>query len=168
MIKLNNFQQRWTFFYVFTEAQNRPANGNGKTRVDVRQIETHFIIVLHDCAFEFGCIYPGYKVFHVSVPLDKKLSEMVERRELPCYQKGRVCDGIRANTNVTLLYEFDGLLGNERRKDKRTGQRHTALTVSDIFDIHINTANLLRQKAATVSLFSISLNFADVLRTPMS
>jgi hypothetical protein len=43
-----------------------------------------------------------------------------------------------------------------------------ALTVSDIFDMHIKTARRRRQNAATVSLLSTSLSFAEVLRTPMS
>lgn len=44
----------------------------------------------------------------------------------------------------------------------------TADTVSDILDMHMNTASRLRQKAATVSLLSTSLNFAVELRTPIS
>jgi hypothetical protein len=47
-------------------------------------------------------------------------------------------------------------------------QAHTALTVSDILDMHMNTASRLRQKAATVSLFSTSLSLADEFKTPMS
>ena len=42
------------------------------------------------------------------------------------------------------------------------------LTVWAIFDMHMNTARRRRQKAATVSLFSISLSFAAEVRTPMS
>ena len=34
-----------------------------------KQVETYFVVVLHDCPFKFGCIHPGYKVFHVSVPV---------------------------------------------------------------------------------------------------
>ena len=104
--------------------------------------------------------------------LDKNLSNMAERRKLPCYQEGRICDCIGTNTNMTLLDELSGLTVREMRKKKVNSdpvrQQHTALTVSDIFDMHMKTANLLRQKAATVSLFSISLNFAEVLRTPIS
>jgi hypothetical protein len=47
-------------------------------------------------------------------------------------------------------------------------QAHTALTVSDILDMHMNTASRLRQNAATVSLFSTSLSFAVEFNTPMS
>jgi hypothetical protein len=44
----------------------------------------------------------------------------------------------------------------------------TALTVSAILDMHMNTAMRLRQKAATVSLLSTSLNLAVEFKTPMS
>lgn len=47
-------------------------------------------------------------------------------------------------------------------------QAHTADTVSDILDMHMNTARRLRQKAATVSLFSTSLSLAAEFNTPMS
>lgn len=44
----------------------------------------------------------------------------------------------------------------------------TALTVSAILAAHITTANLLLQNAATVNLFSTSLNFAIEFKTPIS
>lgn len=47
-------------------------------------------------------------------------------------------------------------------------QALTALTVSAIFDMHMNTASLRRQNAATVNLLSTSLNFAEVFSTPIS
>lgn len=50
----------------------------------------------------------------------------------------------------------------------RVFQTLTALTVSAIFDMHINTASLRRQNAATVNLLSTSLSFAEVFSTPIS
>jgi hypothetical protein len=50
---------------------------------------------------------------------------------------------------------------------KRHKKRLTALTVSAIFDIHMNTASLLLQNAETVVL-STSLSLAVVFRIPMS
>ena len=47
-------------------------------------------------------------------------------------------------------------------------RKRTALTVSAIFDMHMTTASLRLQNAATVSLFSMSLSFAVVFNTPMS
>jgi hypothetical protein len=49
---------------------------------------------------------------------DKKLSDMAERRKIPCYQEGRIYDSIGTNTNMTLLDEFNGLAAREMRKDK--------------------------------------------------
>ena len=52
------------------------------------------------------------------------------------------------------------------KKNKPT--KRTALTVSAIFAMHIITARRRLQNAATVSLFSISLSFAEVLSTPIA
>ena len=49
---------------------------------------------------------------------DKKLSDRAEKRKIPCYQEGRICDSIGTNTNMTLLDEFNGLATREIRKDK--------------------------------------------------
>ena len=50
---------------------------------------------------------------------------------------------------------------------KRHKKRLTALTVSAIFDIHMNTASLRLQNADTVIL-STSLSLAVVFKMPMS
>lgn len=51
---------------------------------------------------------------------------------------------------------------------EESGWLRTALTDSAIFDMHMKTARRLRQKAATVSLFSISESLAEELRMPIS
>ena len=87
----------------------------------------------------------------------------------PCDKECRIRDGVWSDTDMTLFDEFRSLQqacwwigANE------DGERHTALTVSDILLMQTNTASRLRQKAETVSLFSRSLSFAWELSTPMS
>lgn len=88
---------------------------------------------------------------------------------MPCYKECGICDVVGPYAHMSLLYEFYGLHTFMRQ----TTQHHkhklrTALTVSAIFNVTIITASRLRQNAATVSLFSTSLSFADVFSTPMS
>jgi len=68
---------------------------------------------------------------------------------------------------MTLLNEFDSLLVIQQCIEESC-RLPTALTVSAIFDMHMNTARRRRQNAATVNLLSTSLSFADVFNTPMS
>lgn len=56
--------------------------------------------------------------------LDKKLSDMAERRKIPCYQEGRICDSIGTNTDMTLLDKFNSLAARGMRRDKKRSGSH--------------------------------------------
>lgn len=91
-------------------------------------------------------------------------------RRIPCNEECRICDSVRAHSNVSLLNKFNSLDPSRIQKKGHSARfvARTALTVSAIFDMHMKTANLRLQNAATVSLLSTSLSFAEVFSTPMS
>lgn len=87
----------------------------------------------------------------------------------PCDEECRIRDGVWSHTDMALFDEFCGLqqacwwIG-----DSEGGKKRTALTDSAILLMQTKTASRLRQKAATVSLFSMSLSLAWELSTPVS
>lgn len=94
----------------------------------------------------------------------------MRRREedVPCDEKCGISDGIGTDADMTLFDELGGLGRCVCVAERCTRRVRTALTVSAILLMHMNTARRRRQKAATVSLLSTSLSFACEVRTPVS
>ena len=95
-------------------------------------------------------------------------------------EEGRVRYWVRPNPDVALLDVLDGLKAKTRHLLSALalrirspvvgalGFQVTFETVSDIFSLHMTTANRLLHSALTVTLLSISATLAVTSRMPMS